>query len=209
MHLCALQGTEQLGGTTLISLYDSLFYPLTPDLRCIHHTGLQGRLGPGFRKELPPFVPLSATCSGLTIPLLSLSHVSMSHHGKYVFRHCKFLRRIVWFVNMDILPDCLVKKNMPADTQMNPAPAAYRCSFYVTTHFLKSRLLTIPWLQSEYEAQNHHHSRNLLLPLTYSLPVHWSARWNLHFPFRLQDPLPRSLRSPIHGFLPRITYTTL
>ena len=90
MHLCALQGTEQLGGTTLISLYDSLFYPLTPDLRCIHHTGLQGRLGPGFRKELPPFVPLSATCSGLTIPLLSLSHVSMSHHGKYVFRHCKF-----------------------------------------------------------------------------------------------------------------------
>ena len=90
MHLCALQGTEQLGGTTLISLYDSLFYPLTPDLRCIHHTGLQGRLGPGFRKELPPSVPLSATCSGLTIPLLSLSHVSMSHHGKYVFRHCKF-----------------------------------------------------------------------------------------------------------------------
>ena len=57
MHLCALQGTEQLGGTTLISLYDSLFYPLTPDLRCIHHTGLQGRLGPGFRKELPPFCP--------------------------------------------------------------------------------------------------------------------------------------------------------
>ena len=90
MHLCALQGTEQLGGTTLISLFDSLFYPLTPDLRCIHHTGLQGRLGPGFRKELPPSVPLSATCSGLTIPLLSLSHVSMSHHGKYVFRHCKF-----------------------------------------------------------------------------------------------------------------------
>ena len=49
-----------------------------------------GQVGSRFRKELPPFVPLSATCSGLTIPLLSLSHVSMSHHGKYVFRYCKF-----------------------------------------------------------------------------------------------------------------------
>ncbi len=73
---------------------------------------------------------------------------------------------------------------------------------YITTHFLK-QIINDTTVQPEPEARNRRHSRNLLLPLTYSLPVHSSARWNLHFPFHLQGPLPRSLRSPIHGSLPR------
>ena len=76
MHLCSLQGTEQLGGTTLISFHlflqqnkSSLFYPLTPDLRCIPHTGLQGRLGPGLRKELPPIFLSLQRAPGLLCPV--------------------------------------------------------------------------------------------------------------------------------------------
>ena len=61
---------------------------------------------------------------------------------------------------------------------------------YITTHFLK-QIINDTTVQPEPEARNRRHSRNLLLPLTYSLPVHSSARWNLHFTFHLQGPLPR------------------
>lgn len=96
MHLCALQGTEQLGGTTLISLYDSLFYPLTPDLRCIHHTGLQGRLGPGFRKELPPLFLSLQRAPGLLFPFLA-----------FLMYLCRIMESMS-FVIVNSTTDCVV-----------------------------------------------------------------------------------------------------
>ena len=58
--------------------------------------------------------------------------------------------------------------------------------------------------QPEYAVLRRRHSKNLPLPLICILREPWSIHWNLHFPFRLSNRPPRSLRWPILGKMWRI-----
>ena len=96
MHLCALQGTEQLGGTTLISLYDSLFYPLTPDLRCIHHTGSRAGWVRAFVRNFHLLFLSLQRAPGLLFPFLA-----------FLMYLCRIMESMS-FVIVNSTTDCVV-----------------------------------------------------------------------------------------------------
>ena len=78
-----LQGTEWLGGTTLLSSCkiicgrNPLIYPLTRKIRCIYHTELQGRLGHAFVRN---FHQCSSLCNGLSDLMIPFNAFFMEFH---------------------------------------------------------------------------------------------------------------------------------